>query len=140
MNPELAFEEVETARFVAEKLREFGYDVQTGLAKTGVVAVKRGSKDGPTIGIRADMDALPIEDQKHAEYSSTKENTAHLCGHDAHTAISSARQKFYKNTHWNQEISSLFFSRRKKVLQVQNTWLKKAFLRTLRLTALLHCT
>ena len=97
MNPELSFQEVKTSQFVAGKLKEFGYDVQEGIAKTGVVAIKKGNKNGPTIGIRADMDALPIQDQKNADYSSTTENVAHLCGHDAHTAILLGVAKILQN-------------------------------------------
>lgn len=109
MNPELSFQEVKTSQFVASKLREFGYEVQEGIAKTGVVAIKKGNTDGPTIGIRADMDALPIQDQKNAEYSSTVENVAHLCGHDAHTSILLGVAKILKNYDLEKGIIKFIF-------------------------------
>jgi amidohydrolase len=88
-HPELAFEEVRTARVVAEKLAAFGVDeVHTGIAKTGVVGVIRGSEPGAgAIGLRADMDALPIHEETGAPYASTKPGVMHACGHDGHTAM-----------------------------------------------------
>ncbi len=85
-HPELGFEEVRTAAVVADTLRELGFDVRTGVGRTGVVA-QIGSGHGPTIGIRADMDALPIHDQKDVSYRSENAGVMHACGHDAHTAI-----------------------------------------------------
>jgi amidohydrolase len=85
-HPELGFQEFRTAALVADTLRELGIDVQTGVGRTGVVAEIKGG-DGPTIGIRADMDALPILQKSDAPYSSTNNGVMHACGHDAHTAI-----------------------------------------------------
>lgn len=85
-HPELGFQEFRTAALVADTLQEIGIDVQTGVGKTGVVG-QIGSGDGPTIAIRADMDALPIQDQKEAPYRSQNDGVMHACGHDAHTAI-----------------------------------------------------
>lgn len=85
--PELSFEEYHTAHFVAETLRSFkGIAVQTNIAKTGVIAtLTKGT--GKTIAIRADMDALPIEEKTGHSFQSEKEGVMHACGHDAHTAI-----------------------------------------------------
>ncbi len=89
-NPELMFDTVETGRFVAAKLREFGVDeVHEGLARTGVVGVirGRGGGRGRVIGLRADMDALPIEEQSGKPWASKVPGRMHACGHDGHTAM-----------------------------------------------------
>ncbi len=88
--PELQFDVHETAKFVEEKLRSFGItDITTGIGRTGVVAVIEGRtmKSGRTIGLRADMDALPIEEATGLEYASKIPGKMHACGHDGHTAI-----------------------------------------------------
>ncbi|MGB9752390.1 MAG: amidohydrolase [Roseiflexus castenholzii] len=86
-HPELAFQEVRTAQLVAETLREIGgIDIRTGVGKTGVVG-HLGTGDGPTIGIRADMDALPIDEVTGLPFASQNPGVMHACGHDAHTAI-----------------------------------------------------
>jgi hippurate hydrolase len=86
--PELAFDCHETAAFVAARLREFGVDeVHEGVARTGVVAVIRGRGPGPAVGLRADMDALPMEEQTGAPYASEIPGRMHACGHDGHTAM-----------------------------------------------------
>src|SRR5690606_4057060 len=85
-NPELAFEEEETARLVAHTLGALGLDVRTGVAKTGVVATLRGGLPGPTIALRADMDALPILEANEFDFKSRNDGKMHACGHDAHTA------------------------------------------------------
>jgi amidohydrolase len=87
-HPELGFEEVETARIVAERLRSFGFDeVQTGVAVTGVVGILHGSGPGKVVALRADMDALPIHEENDVEYRSKRDGAMHACGHDAHTAM-----------------------------------------------------
>jgi amidohydrolase len=87
-HPELGFEEHRTAGIVAERLRAAGYQVQTGVAVTGVVGTLRGGGgDGPTLLLRADMDALPIEEQTAHDFRSTRAGVMHACGHDAHVAI-----------------------------------------------------
>ena len=86
--PELGFECHETAAFVVEKLREFGItQIETGIATSGVVAVIDGQGDGPTIGLRADMDALPIPEMTGLEYASKNAGKMHACGHDGHTTM-----------------------------------------------------
>src|SRR6266702_6628513 len=91
-HPELAFEEVRTSGIVAQRLRTLGLEVQTNVAKTGVVALLRGaSKPGAqtikTIANRADMDALPIHELNEIDYRSTIDGKMHACGHDGHTSI-----------------------------------------------------
>jgi amidohydrolase len=86
-HPELGFEETRTAEIVAERLRSFGYDVHTGIGKTGVVGVLRGTRPGKTIMLRADMDALPIEEENPVPYRSQTTGTMHACGHDGHVAM-----------------------------------------------------
>lgn len=86
-HPELGFEEHRTSDFVASKLRDFGIEVHQGMAGTGVVGVLRGSGDGPGIGLRADMDALPIQEKGNPEYRSQNDGKMHACGHDGHTTM-----------------------------------------------------
>jgi amidohydrolase len=86
-HPELGFQEHETAAFVAERLRAHGLRVQTGIAGTGVIGTLRGGKPGKTVLLRADMDALPIEEANDVPYRSTVPGVMHACGHDGHTAI-----------------------------------------------------
>ena len=94
-HPELSNREVRTSRIVAEQLREMGLEVRTGIAHTGVVGVLRGASPGPTVALRADMDALPVTEQVDlpfksvatAEYRGEKVGVMHACGHDAHVAI-----------------------------------------------------
>jgi len=97
--PELLFDVHETAAFVAEKLRAFGCnEVVTGLGRTGVVGVIRGREPGPTIGLRADMDALPIREATGLAYASRKEGLMHACGHDGHTAMLLGAAKYLCET------------------------------------------
>ncbi|RWL77917.1 MAG: amidohydrolase [Mesorhizobium sp.] len=88
-NPELDFQEHNTAKFVTEKLASFGINrIETGIAETGIVALIQGERgDGPTIGLRADMDALPIIEASNKPWSSKNPGIMHACGHDGHTAM-----------------------------------------------------
>ena len=85
--PEPRFQETRTAAKVAEYLRSFGLEVQTGVGGTGVVGLLRGSTTGKTFAIRADMDALPIKEETDADYSSCNPGFMHACGHDAHMTM-----------------------------------------------------
>lgn len=92
-HPELAFEEVRTSTIVAQRLRALGLEVQTGIAKTGVVGLLRGGASEPgtkTIALRADMDALPIFEQNEIDYRSQSDGKMHACGHDGHVSIALA--------------------------------------------------
>ncbi|RUZ92102.1 M20 aminoacylase family protein [Mesorhizobium sp. M7A.F.Ca.US.006.01.2.1] len=98
--PELNFDVFKTAAFVTEKLKAFGCDdVVTGLGKTGVVGVIRGRQgEGPTIGLRADMDALPLNEITGKSYASTIPGKMHACGHDGHTAMLLGAAKYLAET------------------------------------------
>ena len=87
MNPELSNREYETAKLVSAKLISLGLEVKKGVAKTGVVALLRGSQQGATVGIRADMDALPIQELTDVPFKSLNPGIMHACGHDVHTSI-----------------------------------------------------
>ncbi len=87
-HPELSMEEHETAAFIERELRGFGVDaIRTGVGKTGILATLRGSRPGPVTLLRADMDALPIQELNDVTYRSCNEGVMHACGHDAHMAI-----------------------------------------------------
>jgi amidohydrolase len=86
-HPELAFQEERTAGIVDARLRAAGLEVRTGLARTGVVGVLRGGSPGRTVLVRADMDALPIQEASEVSYRSQIPGCMHACGHDGHTAI-----------------------------------------------------
>ncbi len=88
-HPEIGFQEVRTAGVVAAKLRDYGVDeVHEGIAGTGVVGIIKGKADGPRrVGLRADMDALPIDEETNLGYASTNPGVMHACGHDAHTTM-----------------------------------------------------
>ena len=86
-NPELSGEEVETAAFMAAKLRSFGIDVQEYVAgTTAVLGTLKGGKPGPVIALRADMDALPMTEETGLPFASNFPGKMHACGHDGHTA------------------------------------------------------
>ncbi|MGR3321070.1 MAG: M20 aminoacylase family protein [Pseudooceanicola sp.] len=98
-HPELGFECHETAAYVIERLKEFGIaEIHEGIATSGVVAIVEGQEKGPTIGLRADMDALPIEEETGAAYSSTVPGRMHACGHDGHTAMLLGAAKYLSET------------------------------------------
>ncbi|MEY4204566.1 MAG: hypothetical protein RL013_2270, partial [Bacteroidota bacterium] len=94
-HPELSNREFRTSEIVASHLRKLGMEVKTGVAKTGVVGILKGDKPGPVIGLRADMDALPVQERVNVPFKSTVKSNyngeevsvMHACGHDAHVAI-----------------------------------------------------
>ncbi len=87
-HPELAFDEIRTSDAVAAELERLGIEVHRGLAKTGVVGrLRMGSGKGPSIGLRADMDALPMAECNNFPHRSKHEGRMHACGHDGHTAM-----------------------------------------------------
>jgi amidohydrolase len=100
-NPELSNREFETAKYVTERLRSFGLQPETGVAKTGVVALLRGGRPGPVVALRADMDGLPVREEVNlpfaskatGEYEGNKVGVMHACGHDTHVAILLATAK-----------------------------------------------
>ena len=94
-HPELGDQEQRTSRLVAEHLKRLGLDVRTGVGRTGVVGILKGAKPGPIVGLRADMDALPVTEPEGlpfasrvtAVYHGNEVGVMHACGHDAHTAM-----------------------------------------------------
>ena len=86
-HPELSFKEYNTSKAIAEKLEEMGIEVSTGIAQTGLTGLIRGGKPGKTIALRADMDALPIQETSDIEYKSVNDGVMHACGHDGHIAM-----------------------------------------------------
>ena len=111
-HPELRFEETRTAHLVAQRLRTLGYEVETGLGKTGVVGVLRGTlshSHSKRIGLRADMDALPIQEHNQFKHKSTHSGKMHACGHDGHVAmLLGAAQEFSENPDFDGEIVLIF--------------------------------
>ncbi len=98
-HPELSFDLHQTAAFVADRLREMGVDeIHEGIARTGIVAIIRGQGEGPVIGLRADMDALPIAETTGADYASVNAGKMHACGHDGHTAMLLGAAKYLCDT------------------------------------------
>ena len=99
-NPEINYDVFETAKFVAEKLRSFGCDeVATGIGRTGVVGLIKGRLgDGPAVGLRADMDALPISEESGRPHASRTPGKMHACGHDGHTAMLLGAAKYLAET------------------------------------------
>jgi amidohydrolase len=87
MHPELGLQEQRSAGIISDRLRELGYQVQTGVATTGVVGLLKGKQDGPVVMVRFDMDALPITEENEVEYASQEPGLMHACGHDGHMAI-----------------------------------------------------
>lgn len=108
-NPELSFEEAETARYVADKLEAWGYDVTRNVGGHGVVAVLRNGTGTRSIGIRADMDALPIEEETGVTYASTVPGKMHACGHDGHTTVLlGAAEYLAKTKRFNGTVTLIF--------------------------------
>ncbi len=99
-HPELGFRERLTSKFVAQKLQEWGIDHQTQIAETGVVATIHGNQAGRVLAIRADMDALPIQEENEVSYKSQHDGLMHACGHDGHTTIALGTA-YYLSQHRN---------------------------------------
>ncbi|MEO0360793.1 MAG: M20 aminoacylase family protein [Pseudomonadota bacterium] len=97
-HPELGFEEVRTSGIVAEKLKSWGIETTTGIGGTGVVGVLAGARPGKRIGLRADMDALPIHEQTNLPYASKTPGVMHACGHDSHTTILLGAARYLSET------------------------------------------
>ena len=97
--PELSFDCPKTAAFIADRLTEIGVDeMHEGIAQTGIVAIINGRGDGPTIGLRADFDGLPIEEATGLDYASTHPGKMHACGHDGHTTMLLGAAKYLAET------------------------------------------
>ena len=97
-NPELSMKEQHTANFLAERVREWGYEVETGIGTHGIVASLTVGDDKRAIGLRADFDALPIEEDNQLSYKSLVPGVSHLCGHDGHSTMLLAAGKYLAET------------------------------------------
>jgi amidohydrolase len=110
-HPELGFEEFRTSALVADTLAEIGIEAKTSVGRTGVIG-QIGNGDGPTIAIRADMDALPIMENNDVAYASQNEGVMHACGHDAHTAIllgaAHLLQQSFHSDNWHGNVKFIF--------------------------------
>jgi amidohydrolase len=102
-NPELSFRETRTASEVARRMEALGLAVQTGIARTGVIAEVRNG-DGPTVVLRADMDALPIREANETDYRSLVDGVMHACGHDAHVAILAGAARLLRDAQQRGEL------------------------------------
>jgi amidohydrolase len=108
IHPELGFREVRTGGIVAKELESLGIEVTKGVGKTGIVGLIEGSKPGPTLMLRFDMDALPIIEETGADYASQNNGVMHACGHDGHTAIGLTVAKIL-NAHRDQLAGTVKF-------------------------------
>lgn len=99
--PELGFKEIITSEFISNKLTIWGIDHQKGVAKTGIVATIQGQGKGPVLAIRADMDALPVQEENEVEYRSLHDGFMHACGHDGHVTIALGTA-YYLSRHTHQ--------------------------------------
>ncbi|MBK7541165.1 MAG: amidohydrolase [Candidatus Competibacteraceae bacterium] len=107
--PETAFEERHTAGYIAKLLRAWGYEVAEGVGKTGVVARLKAGDGKNSIGLRADIDALPVPEMSESEYKSTVEGKSHACGHDGHSAmLLGAAQYLAKTRNFNGTVNLIF--------------------------------
>ncbi len=98
-HPELSFECHDTAAYIIDRLKDIGVDeINPGIARTGIVAIINGQGEGPTIGLRADMDALPIAETTGAAYASTVAGKMHACGHDGHVTMLLGAAKYLAET------------------------------------------
>ncbi|MDR0806008.1 MAG: amidohydrolase [Enterobacteriaceae bacterium] len=108
-NPEMGLEEVKTSALVAEKLTEWGYQVHRGMAKTGVIGTLTVGDSKKTLGIRADMDALPIQETSGKPWASKVPNRMHACGHDGHTTMLLGAAKYLaESRHFNGTVHLIF--------------------------------
>ena len=97
-HPELGFQEERTSRVVTDLLESWGIDTHRGIGKTGVIGVIHGAKPGRTIGLRADMDALPIQEETNLAYGSKNPGVMHACGHDGHTTMLLGAARYLADT------------------------------------------
>lgn len=108
-HPELAFEESDTAKYIAEQLRSWGYEVTEGLGKTGVVGKLKVGDSKASIGLRADTDALPVQEASDLAYKSEVAGKSHMCGHDAHSSMLLGAAKYLAETkNFNGTLNVIF--------------------------------
>lgn len=97
-HPELSFQEENTKKYIADYLENLGIEVKRDVGGNGLLGYIKGGHEGPTIALRADFDALPIQDEKDVPYKSKVDGVMHACGHDAHTASLLITAKILKST------------------------------------------
>ncbi len=109
-HPEIGFQEFRTAGIVAEHLQGLGIETTTGVGKTGVIGLIEGREPGPTVLLRMDMDALPIEEETGLPFASQNPGLMHACGHDGHTAIGMGVAQLLVETsdQWSGQVKLLF--------------------------------
>lgn len=107
-NPELGFQEFNTSKLITKLLKEYGYEVHNNIAKTGVVGVLKKGDSTKAIGLRADMDALPIQEENNISYKSKKDGIMHACGHDGHIAALLMTAKYLAKCNFNGTINLYF--------------------------------
>ena len=121
-HPELSGQEYQTAALVAGELRKAGWEVKEAVGKTGVVA-DMGNKIGPVVGLRVDMDALPIEERTGLDYSSLTQGLMHACGHDLHTCIGLGVAKMLANNRFTSSGIRIIFQPAEEIAQGAN-WMR----------------
>ena len=140
-HPEIAFEEVRTSGIVAERLEALGLEVRRNVGQTGVVGVLETGKPGRTVLARADMDALPVFEERDSAYRSTVDGKMHACGHDGHTAVLlSVAKLLTERKDELTEKSSLSSSPPRKKWAARKRCLKTALWTTSRRTPASACT
>tara|TARA_B100000579_G_scaffold126205_1_gene101805 strand:- start:526 stop:1722 length:1197 start_codon:yes stop_codon:yes gene_type:complete len=121
-HPELSGQEYQTAALVAGELRKSGWEVKEAVGRTGVVA-EIGNKSGPVVGLRVDMDALPIEEKTGLDYSSSNQGLMHACGHDLHTCVGLGVAKVLAKNEFKDSLIRLIFQPAEEIAQGAN-WMK----------------
>lgn len=137
--PELGYQEQETSRRVAELLASFGLQVHSGLAGTGVVATLENGP-GPVIGLRADMDALPIAEQSDVDYKSRNPGVMHACGHDGHSAMLLAAAAHLAQTRRFRGTVHFVFQPLRRTWAARVRWWKRGCFRASRWMPFTRCT
>jgi hippurate hydrolase len=136
---ELGFDEHRTSEFVVGKLAEFGCEVHRNIGKTGVVGVLR-TGNGPSIGLRADMDALPIHEANDFPYRSQHDGRMHACGHDGHTTMLLGAARYLAETRDFAGTVNFIFSPPRKASAARRPCFKMAYSSASRVTASSGCT
>ena len=139
-HPELGFEEQRTSDLVANKLAEFGYEVFRGVGRTGVVGRVARRHVARSIGLRADMDALPIEEATNLPYRSRHQGRMHACGHDGHTAMLLGAARYLAETRKFDGTVNLIFQPAEEGSAAARRWSRTGCLSAFRATRSLACT
>ena len=117
-NPELGFKEIRTSKKIYHELKDMGLDVHSNIGKTGVVGVLKKGNSNKRIMLRADMDALPIQETSNHDYISQNPGVMHACGHDGHTTMLLGAAKYLSKKILSQERFTLFFNQMRSMVLV----------------------